>query len=68
MNSSPEIMKEIFVFRENETYNLKSGSHLARRNILKTQYGTESVSNVGATIRDLLPGQIKNTLLFCFQT
>ena len=53
---SPEIMKEIFVFQENETYNLKSGSHLARRNIWTTQYGIESVSNLEATIRDLLPG------------
>ena len=65
---SPEIMKEIFVFQENETYNLKSGSHLVRRNIWKTRYGIESVSNLGAIIRDLLPGQTKNSLLFCFQT
>ena len=30
---SPEIMKEIFVFQENKTYNLKSGNHLVQRNI-----------------------------------
>ena len=58
---SPEIMKEIFVFQENETYNLSSGNHLARRNIWTTQYGIESVSNLGASIRDLLSGQIKNS-------
>ena len=30
---SPEITKETFVFPENETYNIRSGNHLARRNI-----------------------------------
>ena len=30
---SPEIKKEIFVFEENETYNIRSGNHLARRSI-----------------------------------
>ena len=39
---SPEIMKEIFVFQENETYNLRRGNHLARKNIRTTQYGIES--------------------------
>ena len=47
---SPEIMKEIFVFQENETYNLRSGNHLARKNIRTTQYGTENVSNLGAKL------------------
>ena len=28
---SPEIMKEIFVFQKNESYNLKSANHLARK-------------------------------------
>ena len=28
---SPEIMKEIFVFQESDTYNLRNGNHLARR-------------------------------------
>ena len=42
---STEIMKESFVFQENETYNLRSVNHLARKNIRITQYGIESVSN-----------------------
>ena len=45
---SPEILKEIFVFQGNETYNLRSGNHLARKNIRVTQYGIESVSNLRA--------------------
>ena len=39
---SQEIMKEMFVFQENETYNLRSGNHLAQKNIRTTDYGTES--------------------------
>ena len=58
---SPEIMKEIFIFQENETYNLRSRNHLARKNIRTTQYGIESVSNLGAKLWHLLPGKIKNS-------
>ena len=45
---STEIKIEIFIFQENETCNLKSGNHLAQKNIQTTQYGTESISNLGA--------------------
>ena len=56
---SPEIMKEIFVFQECDTYNLRSGNHLARKNIQTTQYGIESqsVSNLGAKLWNLLPAR-----------
>ena len=56
---SPEIMKEIFVFQENETYNLRSGNQLARINIQTMQYVIESASNLGAKLWNLLPGEIK---------
>ena len=52
----PEIMKEIFIF---PTYSLSSGNHLTRRNIRTTHYGIETISNLGAKIRDLLPEKIK---------
>ena len=55
-----EIIKEFFVFQENETYNLRSGNHLARNNIRTTQYGIESVSNLGGKLWNLLPREIKN--------
>ena len=58
---SPEIMKEIFVRQENETCNLRSGNHLARNNMRTTQYGIDSVSNLGAKLWNLLPGGIKNS-------
>ena len=56
---SPEIMKEFFVFQENETYNLRSGNYLARKIIQTMQYGTECLLNLGAIIWNLLPGEIK---------
>ena len=57
-------MKEIFVFQENETYNLKSGNHLARKNIRTAKYGIESVSDFEAKLWNLLPRDIKNISSF----
>ena len=58
---SPEIMKEIFVFQENEIYNLRNTNHLARKNIRTIQYETESISNLGVKLWNLLPREIKNS-------
>ena len=55
----PEIMKEIFNFYKNPTYNLRSGNHLTRRNIETKHYGIETISNLGAKIWNLLPEEIK---------
>ena len=64
-----EIMKEVFIFHENPTYNLRSGNHLTRRNIRTTHYGIETTSNLGAKTWDLLPEEIKNaSSLFVFKT
>ena len=57
----PEVMKEIFVFQENETYNLRNSNHLARKNIRTIQYGTESISNLGVKLWNLLLREIKNS-------
>ena len=54
-------MKEIFVFQENETCNLRRGNHLTRKNIRTTQYGIESASNIRAKLWNPLPGEIKNS-------
>ena len=63
---SLEIMKGIFVFQENKICNLRSGSHLARKNIRTTQYRIESVSNLGAKLWNLLPREIKNSSSLTF--
>ena len=57
---SSEITKKFFVFQENETYNLSSGNHSVRKNIQTTQYGSESFSNLGAKLWNLLPREIKS--------
>ena len=58
-----EMMKEIFIFQENESYSLRRDNLLARKNIQKMQYGTESISNWGEKIWDLLTGEINIVLL-----
>ena len=50
-----------FVFQENETYNLRSGNHLARKDIRNTQYEFERLSNLRAKLWNLLPGEIKDS-------
>ena len=46
-------------FQENETYNLRSGNHLAQKKYV--QYRIESVSNLAAKLWNLLPREIKNS-------
>ena len=44
---APLVVNEIFTFAENNTYNLGSGMHLSRVNVHSTQYGLESIGNLG---------------------
>ena len=62
-NISPEIMRDIFHFQENENYNLRSGTNLAFRNMSTTFFGKETVSNLGVKIWPLLPEKLKNASL-----
>ena len=55
-----KIMIEIFTFVENNTYNLRSGMYLCRVNVHSTQYGTESIGNLGAKIWNLAPVHMKD--------
>ena len=57
---SPEIMKEVFIFQENENYNLRRGTHLMNRNIHTAHFGTDTITNLGPKIRKLVPNEIKN--------
>ena len=58
---SPEIMSEIFVFKENSVYNLRHGLHLQRKNLRTTNFGLESITNIGAKIWDMVPKEIKGS-------
>ena len=53
-------MKEVFIFLENENYNLRSGTHLTNRNIHTVHFGTDTVTNLGPRIWKLVPDEIKN--------
>ena len=59
-NISPEIMREIFNFQENEKYNLRSCTHPDSRNMRTTLFGKETISNLGAKIWPLFPEELKN--------
>ena len=60
-NISPEIMRDIFHFQENDNFNSRSGTHLAFRNMRRTLFGKETVSNLGGKIWSLLPEELKNS-------
>ena len=49
-NISPDIMRGIFHFQENENNNLWSGTHVASRNKRTTLFGKENVSNLVAKL------------------
>ena len=48
-------MKYIFTFQENNKYNLRSGIHLASRNMRTKLLVRVTVSNLGATAYNLGP-------------
>ena len=52
---SPEIMEEVFIFQENENYNLMSGAHLTNRNIHTAHFGTDTITKLGPKTWKLLP-------------
>ena len=58
MNFLRKSSKKLFVFKKKETYKLRSGNHLARKNIPTKQYGIESVSYLGVKLWILLPAEI----------
>ena len=58
-NISAEIMRDVFHFQENENYILRSGTHLAFRNMRTALFGNETASNLGTKIWSLLPEELK---------
>ena len=49
----PILMNTTFNFCDKNNYELRIGTHLARPILNTTQYGTESIPNLGAKIWDL---------------
>ena len=44
---SPEILKAVFIFQENENYNLRSGTHPMNGNIHTAHFETDTITNLG---------------------
>ena len=63
-STSPTIMKEIFQFYENPVYELGSGFHLPSRNSRTVFFGTESITNLGAKLWNMVPENIKSSKSF----
>ena len=57
---SPVIINEVFNFPENERYNLRSGIHLASRNMHTAHSGTDTISSLRPKLRKLIPDKIKH--------
>ena len=55
----PVIMNEVFNFQENEGYNLRSGIHLANRNMHTAHLGIDTISSLGPKLWKLIPYKIK---------
>ena len=52
-------MNEVLNFQENESYNLRSGIHLASRNMHTAYFGTDTISSLGPKLWKLIPDKIK---------
>ena len=57
---SPIITNDVFNFQENESYNLRSGIHLASRNTHTAHFGINTISSLGHKLWKLVPDKTKN--------
>ena len=57
-NLSPVIMTDLFHVRQNN-YNLRHNSYFAIPNVKSVYHGTESLSNLGPRIWNLVPDKLK---------
>ena len=54
-------MNEVFTFQEKEIDELRSGIHLANRDMYAIHFGTDTISDLGPKIWKLVLDKIKNT-------
>ena len=53
-------MNKVFNFQEDESYNLRSGTHLPSRNMNTAHFGTDTISTLGPKLWKLIPDKIKH--------
>ena len=56
----PEIMKEVFPFNENTSYNTRNKRKFHSRSIKSVTFGSETLSHLSPKILELLPVEIKS--------
>ena len=54
--AAPEIMTEMFKFKDH-SYDLRKNNYLEKRIIESCKYGSETVSNLGEKLWDILPAE-----------
>ena len=54
------IMNELFNFQENESNKLRSGIHLASRNMYTAHFVTDTISSLGAKLWKLIPDKVNH--------
>ena len=60
MRLFPPFMSDIFSLSENTSYNLRSGVTVNRQNTTTNKFRFETVSTIGAILRNDLPAELKN--------
>ena len=53
-------MNEIDKFQKNESHNLRSGIHLASRNMYIAHFGNDTISRLGSNLWKLIPDKRKH--------
>ena len=61
-------MNKVFNFQENESYNLRSGRHLASRNMQTAQLGTDTISNLRPKLWKLISDKKPCLNIISFQS
>ena len=57
---SPKIMKDVFTFNENTSYNTRNKRKFHQRSKKSVTFGSETLSYLGPKIWELVPVEIKN--------
>ena len=52
-------MNQVFNSQENESYNLRSGTYLASRNMHTANFGTDTIAILGPKLWKIIPDKIK---------
>ena len=58
--TSPEIMQEVFLVKEQGNYNMENQTGFVIRQVKSANYGLENMRGLGPKIWEILPNDLKN--------